>query len=143
MKKQKQNVVSIKCSEYETGGEVCKGDEDSSWPSYEPREIDVSVLGIYAGDEVSLTNYQVDVSFDPEEYIGKPVYLVFVRYTTGDTFGCSIGNPHFAGCYIDEEKAIDIEKQINNNTYGGDKPWNGYFESLDSVEVVTEILRKK
>lgn len=80
----------------------------------------------------------------------KQVYVVYVRYSTGDTFGHTDGCGTIVGCYRTREQAEKIYKAIEDGTYGTSKgkkdwgkdyistPWIGYFERLEGVHL--EVL---
>jgi hypothetical protein len=66
---------------------------------------------------------------------GKKVYVVIVRYSTGDTFSRTNGQWLVIGAYLDKEKAEAICKSIEDNTYEEThQPWQGYFEFLEGVD---------
>jgi hypothetical protein len=119
------------------GGGICEGDEDRDWPNHEDEYKTVTWEYLYK--KYPKKTYQVEtvpVDFDPDS-IKKAVYVLVVTYQTGDTFGCSHGNWEVIGIYKQETKANKLLKQIDNDTYPGYKPWKGYFEKLESVEVFT------
>lgn len=61
------------------------------------------------------------------------VFVVYVLYTSGGTFGCTRGYFHFIGMYAHQQAAEEaFDKYCENADY---LPWDGYFESLDSVEI--------
>lgn len=140
-----QTYVLVKFSESRSGGEVCKGDK-GPWASHEPEYIEVAVGDVVLYEEgASLDGDSVSVSFNPLEYVGKPVYIVHVSYTTGDTFGSSHGHPNFPAVCSTAEEAYKIKKSIEDGTYGkkGEYlPWVGYFEGLDGVEIVVRELKE-
>ena len=132
--------LNVLYDEYSSGGEVCKEDEGTKWPNYEPTYIDVRLRDLVISNESSLRGESIEIDFDPLDYVGKKLYLVFVRYTTGGTFGYSTGNPCFPDCCINLKEAKKIEAKIREGKWNGDSPWKGYFEKLDSVEVCPMIL---
>ena len=129
----KKNEVFMTYSQSEHGGEICAGQENDPWPSHEDNyfEFDPETLSTKAGSWVET----IEVDFVPEDYVGKDVYVVVVRYSSGDTFGNSNGHWHVEGAYTDKDKAFEVEAQINNEKYEGYKPWVGYFEGLEHVEI--------
>jgi hypothetical protein len=88
---------------------------------------------------------KLEVDFDPKDC--TKLYLVVVRYTDGGTFGTTHGYHVVKGIFKDDDSAYDFKKQIEDgklpkSTYdfGGRTQecmheWEGYFASLDSVEV--------
>jgi len=81
--------------------------------------------------------------FDPKEHIGDGIYLIVVRYETGNSFGRSPGQWYVEGVYNDSEEAIDIAKSIKDNKYTKEEypVWKGYFETLEGVEIHKLVLK--
>lgn len=103
---------------------------------------------------------------DWEAKIGDVVFLVHVVYSSGDSFGHSTGNSEVIEVLrtVEEAEALaelirenyekypdySFEKDVSKNTnyipYKGrhisTSTWKGYFESLQSVEVVALIVKK-
>lgn len=75
---------------------------------------------------------------------GKPIFVVAVVYTTGGTFG-SHGAWTIPAIKADLQDAYTAQRLCNadnnqkrtNRLY---RPWDGYFEHIDSVEVESLIL---
>jgi hypothetical protein len=137
---EKKHKVFIQYDEYRTGGELESEDE---WSSRTPEDVDVTVGNLLATSDVYLGGASIDVDFDPQDYIDKALYIVFVRYSTGDSFGTSSGNPDFPAVCTTSSKAFNIAKQIKTDSWvdpRGYCPWKGHFESLDSVEVLVKQL---
>lgn len=139
-----------------TGGGICEGQEDDSYPSRETEYKDHEVHGVYSEDAKdgrgwSCYNESIDVEFDPTP--GENVWLVVVTYGDGDTFGSSSGNVCVVGCYNEEAHADSIASDIRaddrdadrdyrrslkksrKERFTGYKAWTGYFNSLEGVEV--------
>lgn len=92
------------------------------------------------------------VEFEPVD--GMTVYVVIVRYQSGDTFGTSYGNYEVMGVFdaIDaaRELAEAVDREANETDVRGRvdrkfefdhdgktyyKAWAGYFERFEGVEV--------
>ena len=145
MKKQKNEVepryIYVDYTRTSEGGEICAGQEEDEWPNYEPEQISVEIHGLHTDpDDRKGWPDQVEVDFDPQDYIGKELYLVVVYYQSGNTFRCSHGNAHFEGIYTDSQMAKKVERAINDNKYNGYKLWDGYFERLEGTEIHSFIL---
>lgn len=144
--------------EYEcpsTGGEVCAGDEGSDWPNYEDTVIDFYLTKcVLDKDKADWSNAPIDVDFPVKR--GDTVYVVVVRYGTGDSFSHTTGNHHIWGVFQTGEQAIAAEDEINREykAYKGDKnqynnekkdweyrPWMGYFEHLEDIEITPMLVR--
>jgi hypothetical protein len=100
--------------------------------------------------------------FDVDAKPGDVVFVVVVVYSTGGTFGRDEGCTEVVNVYKDPKQAKKVAKAIEDNSqfcpgssynpprsytievdgesiYCGS--WVGYFESLDSVHVETEIVQ--
>lgn len=120
------------------GGEIVEGqsgpfsEREPTYHTYEIREIRTT-------DKISNCCFpeQIEVDFDPKKHGDLDVYLVCVRYSSGDTFGQSYGHIHFEGVYKDKNQALAIQESIENGKYTKSTylPWKGYFERLEDVEV--------
>lgn len=72
--------------------------------------------------------------------IPQRVYVVLIRYSSGDTFGTSTGHGHIEKVCINEKDAQKIAQEIRDDKYSSDnknQPWVGFFETLEGVEVIT------
>lgn len=98
---------------------------------------------------------------------GDKVFIVWVEYGTGDSFGSDGGNIELIAAFIDEERAkacaenckkfeendeasyLDDDRYTlkveldNGQTYGVYVPWTGYFECLEQVHVTPKTIKKK
>lgn len=123
-----------------------RGDTDTSW----------TFLG------VNLTQHDSQYALPVEDDIkpGDTVYVVTAVYSTGDTFGHDAGHcMEFISYHKNSEIAYRNKKNIeaglnkdkaynytieldNGNTVSRYCPWDGYFESLDYVEVNEFIVKE-
>lgn len=125
--------------EYEssrTGGE-CLSDEPYS--DREPEYVDFSITKISDNKElVGHSREEHSVDFPTKK--GMLVYVVYVRYTTGDTFGYTEGMWYIVKICKTDKEAIKIKNAIENGKYKGPhgyNPWDGYFEHLEGCHVET------
>ena len=86
--------------------------------------------------------HEIEVDFDPEKYVNKELGMVVVRYSTGDTFGSTEGAWTIVGIFTDLVKAEKIAVDIENDNYGNNNAWQGYFESLECADVKYLTLRR-
>lgn len=72
---------------------------------------------------------------------GELAYVVFVRYTTGSTFGFH-GAWTVAAILRDKGAADKAAERVKgpNETTRGYRKWDGYFESLDEVTVYSMVV---
>lgn len=129
----KNNEVRVIYKESQTGGEIYKGYENLDWPSYEDTYIDWEIVNLTKNDKDKLWSYElVTCDFDIKD--SDYVYVVYVRYSTGNSFGSTSGCGHIVGVYKTLEEADKIYNQILNHEFSGYTPWIGYFENLESVD---------
>jgi hypothetical protein len=93
--------------------------------------------------ENTIHTHEIEVDWDPKEYVGEPVFLAVVRYSTGSTFGRQNGYWHIEGAYLDCKEAHKTVQDIIADRYskkGKYTVWKGYFERLEYAEVKSFIL---
>jgi hypothetical protein len=138
--------VYIKCRENRTGGNICKGQENDDWPSHDDECVEFNIDGVRATPDHWVETKEV--YFDPKEYIGKMVYILTVRYDTGNTFGRTLNDWKIVACSTDGEELTKLKKAIEKDPEnGGDlskyidyRSWVGYFERFRSACVECFIL---
>lgn len=119
------------------GGGVCTGDENSDWPNYEDEHNTFTPKGLRL--KTPDWSETIEVDFDPSGF--DHLYIVVVRYSSGNTFGNTFGHWHIEGAYQTFEKAEKVETAIKKGTgkykegEGHYHPWEGYFESLEGASV--------
>jgi len=127
--------------EWRTGGEPINPDD--RWTEYTEEYIDFAPLAIFSDREGAdvfahgLTDDEVKGEFDR----GDIGHLLVVRYSTGDTFSHTNGYWTIIGFYKNAKEAVEIKDKINDGSYEGYKPWVGYFESLEDVELHTMVVQ--
>jgi hypothetical protein len=73
---------------------------------------------------------------------GKPAHIVVVEYRTGDTFG-SHGAWVIPAIKADADEAVEVRRlcekanELEKPVY---RPWDGYFENLESARVETLMV---
>jgi hypothetical protein len=140
--KKKTYPIYIYYKEYTTGGGAREGEEDEEWPNLEDEYTEFSI------DNISLIRFsdiwrKEEILLDWEPKNGQTVYVLVVRYSSGNTFGNSFGNFHFVGVFKTEQEVLDHQKLINSSNYEGYKPWVGYFERLEHYEIYEGIVGEK
>lgn len=130
--------LNLLYNEYHSGGGICEGQENDSWPSYEDTYIDWELTDC----KITRSKYdrnveEVDVPFVVVP--GDQVFVVFVRYQTGGTFATTIGAWNIVGVYKDHVEALAIFDSIHDGSYPKQKniyvPWLGYFERFEDCVV--------
>ncbi len=137
------------------------GGEALSAGPYADREdevIDLTVNDVHI-KSVESFGESVKTLFTPK--VGMDVWLVTVRYSTGDTFGRSLGNYKFITAYDNYEDAKSLAREIekNNKNETGYQfsfvpktpfpedsvecsSWTGYFDRLEMVDIEQFTVRK-
>lgn len=114
--------------------------EESDWYDRDTEDVEIEFQGVYRSAEElfsskSLVSLRNKVEVTEKTFKSDEVYLVSVRFTDGDTFGRREGAWYLEGIYSTPEQAAEVEKAIREKTYEGYKPWEGYFETLQDVEI--------
>ena len=125
------------------------GDWSETW-EYEVKGISVSSRGRWSG--LAHDEERINVSFDAEA--GTPVHILWMTYSTGDSFGHGDGYGEILWVF----KNADVARQAlaafqanadqysipikddAGNTVTLHNPGSGYFESVNSLQVDTFIL---
>ena len=97
--------------------------------------IDVTFLNVYRAMGPDAPFFYSSAIVDRKTHESEEVCLVVVRYTTGDTFGTTHGAWAIEGIYSTPTEADKVVQKIQQKTYSGYKPWEGYFERLEEVYI--------
>jgi hypothetical protein len=90
-----------------------------------------------------LNPYFDEIDFDGNK-LPDHVYVVWVSYSDGDTFGRSFGHGSIQGVFASYAEALAAQAQIRSTgkglpipgkEYTHYAPWDGYFASLEGVEI--------
>lgn len=125
--------------EHHTGGEVCAGQEGEKWADHEDEVIDWGLNRLCASMPVG------EPSIKPQEeepIVQDTAWVVFVRYTTGCTFGRITGCGHVVAVVASKWRAEDIASQVRDGRYRGYKPWEGYFESFELCDIKEMVVER-
>ena len=129
--------VFITYDESSSGGEDLNPEEE--WSSRADRIYDFRLVRASL-ERTTKSWYSEEFEID-SEIRPQDVFVVLVRYSSGDTFGSSYGHGHIEGVYFDKDKAMEVAETIENGTYNkkgfnkrGYTVWEGYFESLESAQ---------
>lgn len=123
--------------------------EPGRWGAWEERgELVVGDIAHISPDVDGVYFHRHEVEYyEGELSIGDLVYVIIANYSSGDSFGRGYGtNLDICSIHKDEQTAhhnLAILRDSKINTIRLDdyfKPWGGYFESLDSIEVYTMIV---
>ena len=136
-KTEDHQTIWITYDEHCTGGDVVEGQEDEPYADREDEYIDWTLLKASLLEPSSVYREPVEVKSAKIVSPGDSMYILVVRYSSGDTFGHSCGHGYAEGAYENKDTAELIAAMIEANTYPskGYLPWQGYFESLEGVEI--------
>lgn len=134
--------VYIEYTSYSEGGKPLTNER---WADRADKITTLEVENLYAVEPEHLF-FKDSVEVDPSVLECSEVYLVVVRYQTGDTFGKSLGNFHFYSVRKTEQEAIEdrrvCEAPVKKGDYENYRPWDGYFERLQYVEIMKMPLHR-
>lgn len=130
-KKEKPNYLYLVYREECHGGEVCAGQENDSWPNHEPSytEFEPTIL------TRKPTDWCHEIEVTKDLLSAEKLYMLVVLYQSGGTFGCSHGNWKVLGLFQTIEEAEAEQKKVSSPDFKGYKPWEGYFERLESFDI--------
>jgi len=134
--------------------ERCWRDENSTgesrWDYTWSEDWDYDYHGVMIADGYG------DVALFPNEKeakIGDDIYVVFVSYDSGDSFGWANNKRIYLWAFTDKKAAYGLEEMIETNheknkldfrgVHIGTSDWNGYFEKFNYVEVLKLAVRRK
>jgi len=90
--------------------------------------------------------YNVEETYDLDCEKGDAVWLAYVLYTDGDSFGKTSGYVKCLGLFKNEEDAQKLlKKELKEGNQTGKKRkykcWNGYFSGLDESDVISLVVQ--
>jgi len=92
----------------------------------------------------------LDVIDCPDVSGYESLFVVVVRYSTGDTFGHTTGKGRLAGAFVDWDKAEELGKKIVKGTETYEdvcshscRAWNGYFSHVEDCYVEEVPLKER
>lgn len=143
--------VSVDTYSYDT----TDADPDDSWDrpdtALEINGYHAAVVDTKADEKSYYWNDSIVAEIDDDS---DEVYVVVVRYSTGDTFGHDDGQVYLADAFDDEQDAYDLRDEFKKHDHSYDRravvpfnfeyrgksydiPWAGYFENLEGIHVET------
>lgn len=129
------DYLYFKYYERHYGGEICEGQENSSWPNHEDEEVEWSLLTCHLNKPEQWPYVSGELKFKITPKLNEELYVLYVRYTTGGSFMITHGVWHIVGVYRNRKKAERTKRMIENDRYSGYTPWKGHFEYLESCEI--------
>lgn len=133
------STLYLEYDEFSEGGEPL---DDGEWCSYSDTIITWTLGKVFLNKKnAAWCRSEQKADFDVKK--GDTVYVVVVKYSTGNTFGSSYGNGYIEGVYQYKGQASKVMEDIYGNRYnklGKYPPWIGYFESLEEVLIEERIV---
>ncbi len=118
-----------------SGGEICEGQENDSWPSHEDEEIDFSIVAVRLERGEHWLVEEIKTDFDVK--VGDAIHVIVARYYDGDTFGRTCGMWKICEVCKTAEEADAIEEKLRHADNSDGKyswPWFGYFSGLEDIQ---------
>lgn len=144
----KHPIIYYTYSETTTGGQQIEPEEP--WSSREDAHTDWKLTGIQKSKLEHTYHHDTTEVLDMKnnEELPNALFIVCVRYSTGDTFGSSYGEGAVAGAFKDGKRASELAQKI---MAGEDRredvshfcysQWIGSFESVESANVEYVMLK--
>lgn len=141
-KKQEEHPrVYIEYTTSSEGGVAINPEE--RWSDRTDQHVTLEVKNLFKTEPKHLF-FKDSIEVDPKVLEQTHAFLVVVRYQTGDTFGTSHGNFHFQDVCATQEEAEEVAKACHKprdkNSKENYRPWDGYFERLEDVEIHGMLL---
>lgn len=120
-------AVYVEYNERSYGGD--KVDPSDKWSDREDTITEFAVEGITLSrpDTPYYTFFDVVLTPDTEE-----LYIIHVRYSTGDTFGRETGCGKIINVCSTKEEAARILDSVEDGSHPEAIYWTGYFDHLES-----------
>lgn len=120
-------IVYVSYSEHSHGGE--KIDPSDRWSEREDTITEFEILGASLNKPSSpyFEAFEVNLPENTTE-----IFVIHVRYSTGDTFGRETGRGKITNVCLTQEEAEKILDSIEDGTHPESIYWTGYFERLES-----------
>lgn len=127
-------------SSYSEGGNVCEGEENEEWPSYEDEHVYTNFEDLSRKSHGRMCSKSIEV--DEELSKAEVLHLVIVKYRDGGTFKSTSGYWEVMLTTDNLKEAQEMAASINDGTFNKKypksyAPWEGYFGGLEGVEVHT------
>ncbi len=120
-----------------SGGEADEPGEQWTSHSTEYKDFRVNEVSLKSGP--GWNNRQVIT--DSELRAGDEVFVIVVRYSTGDTFSHSTGNGTIVAVHPDKSGAQKEVDLIHSEKHPSHYTWGGYFETLEEIEVHKKVVQ--
>lgn len=110
-----------------------KADIDDSWDrDNTATDFSPEILRLGTkGNNWCVETFEVDFPVE----VGNLLFLVVVRYDTGDSFGYNENDFCFIGVYKEKEEAQKVRESIEDGSHELSYKWTGHFEKYRNTEV--------
>jgi hypothetical protein len=123
--------------DYRTGGKICEGQENESWPSYKDVNITTNFISLHKTQQGTNRFFYDAIEVNKNLLKEKNLYLAIVFYFDGGTFGRTCGYHHIVGLYKSPDEAKQATDNVVNSSVDrkGYYPWVDYFAGLESTGI--------
>ena len=117
-------------------------EEYGSWST----DLHFSVEGVFLSKDRRYHYEEIEVDFDVK--VGDEVHVLYMIYSSGDSFGSSTGNGEVIWVFKDKMLAVEVAKEYENteeysifftteegNIVKLSNPAAGYFENISSLNI--------
>ena len=130
--------------------------EDEVWGSWEEENcFFIEGVSLSSSKDLNSSYSEDQVPCSTEVIVGQEVFVLWISYSAGNSFGRASGNGEIFWVFSDKKIAADALKEVykqeknfiikltleDGSTIKLSNPASGYFERLESVRVDSFIVR--
>lgn len=130
-------TVYVEYDERSYGGD--KIDPNVKWSEREDTITEFRVEGVTLNRPDTPYYTMFDVPLTPETH---EVYVIHVRFSTGDTFGRETGCGKITNVCLTKEEAAQVLNSIEDGSHPDSYYWKGYFERFESCHAECFSIRE-
>ena len=138
----KKKALYINVSTFEHQGGKSSAKDDGPWSGYDHTVIEVNHWGpvYFTEDGKGYDSHMVHNSdeIDWAKYEESQVWIVYIRYSDGGTFGRTDGYFNVEFVTDERDKAVEWMKEHKD---GLKTAHSGYFESLEDIDITVVEFR--
>lgn len=121
--------------EYEEDSFMTRPPDDDGWDRGDYTDT-VDFKALYLSNDNFGWSEELEYDLDGVS-AGDKLFLVVVRYGTGDTFGTTSGRWCPVGLFKTDAEAEELLRRLRRDPkdHPGSSTWTGYFECMEDIEV--------
>ena len=108
---------------------------DGPYSGFREDDWDYTLSAVYTRPPVNITADYDYARLRGATKIPDKVWVLYVRYSTGDTFSHSHGRGAVVNVYATQAQARKDQKLIEEGKYKYSGTWTGYFEQLEGTGI--------